>query len=99
MPGATDTDSPGPLSSDGSLTFADGHLYCYGDKDGTVVLLEPDPAHWKEDGRTKIPVESELRKSSGKIWTHPVVANGRLYLRDQELLFCYDVKEHGQNGH
>jgi outer membrane protein assembly factor BamB len=87
------------LNSDGSLTFADRHLYCYGDKDGTAVLLEPDAGQWKEDGRTKIPTESQLRKSSGKIWTHPVVANGRLYLRDQELLFCYDVKEHGQNGH
>jgi hypothetical protein len=32
-----------------------------------------------------------LRKKSGKIWTPPVVANGRLYLRDQELIFCYDV--------
>ena len=29
---------------------------------------------------------------SAAIWTHPVVANGRLYLRDQELIFCYEVK-------
>jgi hypothetical protein len=29
----------------------------------------------------------------GSIWSHPVVANGRLYLRDQEMLYCYNVKE------
>jgi hypothetical protein len=33
-----------------------------------------------------------LRKKSGKIWTHPVISNGKLYLRDQELIFCFDVK-------
>jgi hypothetical protein len=30
--------------------------------------------------------------TNGKIWTHPVVIGGKLYLRDQDLLFCYDVK-------
>jgi hypothetical protein len=33
------------------------------------------------------------REYGNNVWTYPVVANGRLYLRDQELLFCYDVKE------
>ena len=83
-----------------SLIYADGRLYCLNDEDGTVVLLEPDPkAQWKEHGRFKIPVESENRLSSGQIWTHPVVANGCLYLRDQELLYCYDVKDHALKGH
>ena len=49
--------------------------------------------------RFKIPVESENRLASGQIWTHPVVANGCLYLRDQELLYCYDVKDHALKGH
>jgi outer membrane protein assembly factor BamB len=78
----------------GSLTCADGHLYCYSESDGTLVLVEASPKGWKEDGRFKIPRETTIRSSSGKIWTHPVVANGRLYLRDQDLIFCFDV----QNG-
>jgi len=78
----------------GSLTCADGRLYCYGEKKGTVVLLEPSAAGWKENGRFTIPQESKIRKPKGGIWTHPVVANGHLYLRDQDLIFCYDLKSY-----
>jgi len=78
----------------GSLTCADGHLYCYCDADGTVALVAGDPAKkWDEKGRFTIPQKSDLRKPSARIWTHPVVSNGRLYLRDQELIFCYQVKD------
>lgn len=77
----------------GSLTYADGHLYCYGQEDGAMVLVEASPRGWKEDGRFKIPKESNIRSDRGKVWTHPVVANGKLYLRDQDLLFAFDVKE------
>jgi outer membrane protein assembly factor BamB len=77
----------------GAVTYADGHLYCYSEDAGTLVLVEATPDGWKEDGRFKIPRETTVRKPQGKIWTHPVVANGRLYLRDQDLLFCYNIKE------
>ncbi len=76
----------------GSLTFADGQLYCYSEKDGTVVLAEATPAGWKENGRFKIPRESKQPRKRAKIWTHPVVADGRLYLRDLDLIFCFDIK-------
>ncbi len=79
----------------GSLTYADGHLYCYSEDVGTAVLIEATPDGWKERGRLPIPRESNLRSASGKFWTHPVVVNGRLYLRDQDLLFCFDIKDHG----
>jgi outer membrane protein assembly factor BamB len=79
----------------GSLTCADDHLYCYGEDDGTVALIKVSPDGWKEDGRLKLPRESTRRSAQGRFWTHPVVANGRLYLRDQDLLFCFDVKDHG----
>jgi outer membrane protein assembly factor BamB len=77
----------------GSLTYADGRLYCYSEDNGTSVLLEPTPDGWKEKGRMRIPRESSRRASSGKFWTHPVIANGKLYLRDQDLLFCFDVRD------
>jgi outer membrane protein assembly factor BamB len=74
----------------GSVTYADGHLYCYAESDGTLALVRASPEGWKEDGRFSIP----RAKKKGSIWAHPVVANGRLYLRDQDLFFCFDVKDH-----
>ena len=76
----------------GSITYADGRLYLYSEDNGTVVLLEPNSKEWKEAGRFKIPQQTEQKRQSGHIWTHPVVANGRLYLRDQDLIFCFDVR-------
>jgi outer membrane protein assembly factor BamB len=77
----------------GCVTFADGHLYCFDEGKGTVALVEATPQQpWKEVGRFTIPKETSKPRKSGHIWTHPVVANGRLYLRDQDLIFCYDVK-------
>jgi outer membrane protein assembly factor BamB len=78
--------------SKGSLTYADGRLYLYSEDDGTVVLLEPDAKTWKQTGRFQIPEKTKERPRGSNIWTHPVVANGRLYLRDHELIFCYDVR-------
>jgi outer membrane protein assembly factor BamB len=81
----------------GSITFADGHFVCYGEDKGECVLIEASTKDWIEKGRFTIPHESKqprpTRRPGKNIWTHPVVANGRLYLRDQEFLFCYDVKE------
>ena len=76
----------------GSITYADGRFYLYSEDDGTVVLLEPNPKEWKEAGRFRIPETTTVPRRSGHVWTHPVVANGRLYLRDQDLIFCYDVR-------
>ena len=76
-----------------SVTCADGQLYCYGSNDGAVQLVEASPAGYKENGSFKIPEQTKGPRPKGSaIWTHPVVANGKLYLRDHELLFCYDVK-------
>jgi outer membrane protein assembly factor BamB len=77
----------------GSVTYADGRLYCFGEDDGTTVLIEATSAGWKEAGRFKLPQLTKLRQPNGKIWTPPVVAGGKLFLRDQELLFCFEVKE------
>lgn len=82
----------------GSLTCADGKLYCYGEDDGTVVLVDATPAGWKEHGRFGLPQQSKLRRPSGKVWAHPVVSHAHLYLRDQDLLFCYDLHEQARGG-
>jgi outer membrane protein assembly factor BamB len=78
----------------GSLTCADGCFYCYSEDEGTVALVPVSPEGWKEKGRFNVPEKSKTHgtKGGGKYWTHPVVSNGKLYLRDKELLWCYDVK-------
>lgn len=76
----------------GAVTYADGRLYCLEEGSGTVVLAEASPQGRAEHGRFKLDPQTKLRSPQGRIWTHPVVANGKLYLRDQELLSCYDIK-------
>ena len=76
----------------GTVTYADGNLYCCAEQDGIVALVSASPKGWSEKGRFKLPRESNQRRPSGGLWTHPVIADGKLYLRDQELLFCYDLK-------
>jgi len=72
----------------GSITYADGHLYCrFEAEEGTLALLEASPEGYRELGRFDQPMRS--KKNS---WPHPVIANGRLYLRDQDILLCYDIK-------
>jgi len=70
----------------GSLALADGRLY-YRMENGTMVLIEPSPKEYIELGRFEQPDRSEQ-----PAWPHPVIANGKLYVRDQDVLFCYDVK-------
>jgi len=77
----------------GCIFYADNRLYCMEEGSGTVVLASADTKGWKEHGRFKLEPQTQLRKPAGRIWTHPVVSNGVLYLRDQELLFAFDVKK------
>jgi outer membrane protein assembly factor BamB len=70
----------------GSLVYADGNLYCFSEN-GVVGLVEASPTGYKEKGRFRI-VPGDL-----KTWTHPVVVGGRLYLRDQDTIYAYDVRD------
>jgi outer membrane protein assembly factor BamB len=70
----------------GSLVYADGHLYAFSEN-GVVGLVEATPAGYREKGRFRI------QQGSLPTWTHPVVAGGRLYLRDQDTIYAYDVKQ------
>jgi outer membrane protein assembly factor BamB len=75
----------------GCVVAIEGHIYCYTQEDGELICIKATKEGWKETGRFTIPQRTELRSVSGKVWTHPVIANGHLYLRDQDLLFCYDI--------
>ena len=69
----------------GALLLADGRLYLRGEK-GEILLIEPSRDGLIEHGRFDQPDRSNV-----PAWAHPVVANGKLYIRDQGLLLCYDV--------
>jgi outer membrane protein assembly factor BamB len=72
----------------GSLVYADGRFYLrQEDKNGTVALIEASAEGYREHGRFDQP-----DRSSKKSWPHPVVAGGKLFLRDQDVLLCYDIK-------
>jgi outer membrane protein assembly factor BamB len=70
----------------GSIAYADGMLY-YRSEEGPLSLIEANPRKFVERGRFDQP-----QRSSTRAWPHPVIANGKLYLRDQDVLLCYDVK-------
>ncbi|NOT59498.1 MAG: PQQ-like beta-propeller repeat protein [Acidobacteria bacterium] len=69
----------------GSLTYADGMLYLLGEKQ-LVGLAEASPTAYAEKGR--FPINDRGWDS----WAHPVVLGGKLYIRNQNELTCYDVK-------
>jgi outer membrane protein assembly factor BamB len=78
-----DTDGKGHGSV--SVTYADGRLYLHY-TNGIVALVEASPDGYKETGSFQV-------KTDGNAWAHPVVVGGRLYLREGDALFCYDVRE------
>lgn len=70
----------------GSVAMADGRIY-YRTEEGPIVLIEPSRKEYLERGRFDQPDRTDK-----PAWTHPVLANGKLYIRDQDTLFCYDIK-------
>jgi outer membrane protein assembly factor BamB len=71
----------------GSIIYADGRFYLRAEDKGTMVLIEASPEGFKEHGRFEQPDRSDK-----KAWPYPVIAHGKLYLRDWDRLLCYDVK-------
>ncbi|KPK77363.1 MAG: hypothetical protein AMJ79_03515 [Phycisphaerae bacterium SM23_30] len=72
----------------GAIIYADGMLYCYNENTGELALVKADPKEFKIISSFNIP------RSSEKIWwAHPAIADGRLYVRQEKDLFCYDIKE------
>jgi len=69
----------------GSLAYADGMLYLFSENN-TVGLAEATPKEYVEKGRFSVPDQG------WPSWAHPVVAGGKLYIRNQETLTSYDVK-------
>jgi outer membrane protein assembly factor BamB len=69
----------------GSLVFADDRLYLYSEG-GVVGLAAAEPTGYREHGRF------QLRTGNLPTWSHPVVSGGKLFLRDQDTIYAYDVR-------
>jgi outer membrane protein assembly factor BamB len=79
----------GPGSGSAGITYADGHLY-FRYENGIMALIDATPEGYHLRGQFKIAI------LNGASWPHPVVAGGRLFLRDQDELVCYDVSARGE---
>jgi len=72
----------------GSIAYADGHFYLRSESGkGTIALIDANPKEYVERGQFD-PVDRSNKAS----WPHPAIVNGKLYIRDQDVLLCYDVK-------
>ncbi|MDZ4778652.1 MAG: PQQ-binding-like beta-propeller repeat protein [Planctomycetia bacterium] len=72
----------------GSICLADGRIYLHGET-GEAALIEPSVEGYKEHGRFTPPNQPD--RGDAKAWAYPVVANGRLYLRDATSLWSFDI--------
>ncbi len=70
----------------GAAIYADGRLYVL-DEQGTAALLKPGPDSLEVVSRFQL-TEARVRDA----WAHPVLLDGRLYLRYHDTLWCYDVR-------
>jgi outer membrane protein assembly factor BamB len=73
-----------------AVLHADGRLY-FRYENGTMVLIEPDPKELKVVSSFKLPAPDQ--PSNRESWPHPVIVNGKLLVRDQTVMYCYDVKQ------
>ena len=76
----------------GSIAFADGMIYYREEgskagEGGNLLLVEANSKQYVEKGRFKQP-----DRQKANAWSHPVIANGKLFIRDQDVLLCYEVK-------
>ena len=75
----------GPGSGSASVIYADGHLYMkYAN--GVMALVEASTEGYRLKGKFRIP------EAANDSWSHPVIANGKLYLREKDSLFVYDIR-------
>ena len=75
----------GPGTGSASVVAADGHLYFHY-QDGVVALIEANADEYRLKGTFKLP------NAGGDSWSHPVIAEGKLFLREQQELSAYDLR-------
>jgi outer membrane protein assembly factor BamB len=77
----------GPGSGSAAICYADGHLY-FRYQDGLMALIEANPNKYTVKSTFKLPVDS-----GHPSWPRPVISNGKLYLREQDVLMVFNIKK------
>lgn len=75
----------------GSVFAVNDRLLLLDERTGLLTVVAASTDGWKEFGRMKFQERTQMQTMDNMVWTHPVVANGKLYLRDHDLLFCFDL--------
>jgi len=75
----------------GAILAANDRLILLEEQSGLMVVIAASPEGWKEYGRMELPERTAIISNNNMVWTHPVIANGNLYIRDQDLLFSFDL--------
>jgi len=75
----------------GQVTWADGMLYSLADSGGRLTLIDPSAENGRVKGKFQV-------AGTGNSWSHPVVINGRLYVRYDTTLYCFDVRAKGASA-
>ncbi|HQU45263.1 MAG TPA: PQQ-like beta-propeller repeat protein [Pirellulales bacterium] len=75
----------GPGQESAAIAYADGNLY-FRYQNGVMALIEASPKSYKLRSKFELPGTGQPS------WPHPVIAEGRLYLRDQDQLLVYDIR-------
>ena len=71
----------------GPVIFADGLFYCYAEKDGEMALVNGTPEQFSIVSKFKVPL------GTAQHWAHPVIADGKLFIRHNEALMVYDISQ------
>jgi outer membrane protein assembly factor BamB len=87
MTGEIKWKSRGAGRDSASIVAADGHLYIHY-ADGTMTLVKASPEAFEEVGHFQLPGSGD-RPS----WSHPVILDGKLYIREGDVIVCYDVRK------
>src|SRR5262249_3005364 len=76
----------GPGSGSATIAYADGHLY-FLYANGVVALVTAKPDKFELKGKFAFP------GPKGECWAYPAISNGRLYVRNHDVLYCYNLKK------
>ena len=75
----------------GAILAVNDRLLLLEERTGLIAVIAASPDGWKEYDRMELPERTEIISNNNMVWAHPVIANGHLYIRDQDLLFSFDL--------
>jgi outer membrane protein assembly factor BamB len=76
----------------GATLGVNDRLILLDERAGLIAVAAADPSGWRTFGKMELPERTQIETRTNMVWAHPVVANGKLYIRDQDLLFCFRLR-------